>query len=690
MVKIEWVTKVTGDFNSADAVSSPDINTRTLGQFAYSHCVVSNTSGEDRILSFKDKDGTEAFTYTLPDGTHNLLWHTSSTGLPLWAFVVSSSSVTITALDNDGSFFVAVSKNGPIAFYSSDGVVSQTVEPHGGLTYQTLLAKYNSSGVFQWVIRMGSNQPINLPRLQLDFEEGTGQMPLKWSDGNTSTHKNVNKSFTERSLYVIGDYESNVTVIDTNNDSSIISGGSNTDMFLISFDSDGKRRWTAKMTGTDLEGVAAVDVYENHVYFTGVYKSNPLNLTPGTGSVKQFEGGFGEGIPVGYGITIALSTETGAYEWAVVFDAPADLNMITSQTHTSGVYIVGTIPGENVEIKDGENEVIGEIVSQEGALNGVFVVKMSHVGEYLWHVKINAEGTAFLMPEEIFGYHSGNILDSNGNVIIAAHYYGASEAPGIPQVFDKNDVLIGDYPQPENDLSSLSVLILKLTPEGGLSWITSVRPVANGGEFIFRQTRIDNSGNIVIIGNAFITPTLRLFNARTTNLSPPNTPVKTIDTFIANSFFKPVVLSYSNTGQYRWLAHLQYPDFEFEPFKKASETRMGRMNLFFHMIGNRLVVTPGGRVHLNLILLPGENRIYIENRIERTLFGELPPLGISLDMKKQIKALSSTANQPVTLSFDGSKTVAESRSSLGWVVFVIIGIIIIGLLMFLPGLEAFV
>ena len=664
MVKIEWVTKVTGDFNSADAVSSPDINTRTLGQFAYSHCVVSNTSGEDRILSFKDKDGTEAFTYTLPDGTHNLLWHTSSTGLPLWAFVVSSSSVTITALDNDGSFFVAVSKNGPIAFYSSDGVVSQTVEPHGGLTYQTLLAKYNSSGVFQWVIRMGSNQPINLPRLQLDFEEGTGQMPLKWSDGNTSTHKNVNKSFTERSLYVIGDYESNVTVIDTNNDSSIISGGSNTDMFLISFDSDGKRRWTAKMTGTDLEGVAAVDVYENHVYFTGVYKSNPLNLTPGTGSVKQFEGGFGEGIPVGYGITIALSTETGAYEWAVVFDAPADLNMITSQTHTSGVYIVGTIPGENVEIKDGENEVIGEIVSQEGALNGVFVVKMSHVGEYLWHVKINAEGTAFLMPEEIFGYHSGNILDSNGNVIIAAHYYGASEAPGIPQVFDKNDVLIGDYPQPENDLSSLSALILKLTPEGGLSWITSVKPGTDGGggSVIFRQTRIDNNGDIFIIGNAFITPALRLFNARATNLSPPNTPVKTIDTFNSDSF-NPIILSYSSTGQYRWLAHLQYPDFESEPFKKASETLLGKMNFFFNRFNNRLGLTSTGRVYLTLTGLPGDNDIYIENT--------------------KMQTLSFDVAQPYLLKLDGSKAVSESQNNVGWIVAVIfIAIVIIGFLVF--------
>ena len=674
---LKWVQTVKGDFDAADSIENPDINTRFVGEIAYSHCVVTNGSLEDKTISLNNKDGTEVFNYTLPSGTHNLFWRTSSEGVPIWAFVISNSSVNTTAVDIDGNFFVAVSKNGPIAFYSSTNVLSQTVNPHGGLTHQNLLAKYNSSGIFEWVIRMGSNSPIKVPQIHFDG----GHPPLKWTNGKHSA---------ERNIYVIGDYESNVTVIDTDDDSSIISGGSNTDMFLSSFNLDGKRRWTAKMTGTDLEGVAAVDVYENHVYFTGVYKSNPLNLTPGTGSVKQFEGGFGEGIPVGYGITIALSTETGAYEWAVVFDAPADLNMITSQTHTSGVYIVGTIPGENVEIKDGENEVIGEIVSQEGALNGVFVVKMSHVGEYLWHVKINAEGTAFLMPEEIFGYHSGNILDSNGNVIIAAHYYGASEAPGIPQVFDKNDVLIGDYPQPENDLSSLSVLILKLTPEGGLSWITSVRPVANGGEFIFRQTRIDNSGNIVIIGNAFITPTLRLFNARTTNLSPPNTPVKTIDTFIANSFFKPVVLSYSNTGQYRWLAHLQYPDFEFEPFKKASETRMGRMNLFFHMIGNRLVVTPGGRVHLNLILLPGENRIYIENRIERTLFGELPPLGISLDMKKQIKALSSTANQPVTLSFDGSKTVAESRSSLGWVVFVIIGIIIIGLLMFLPGLEAFV
>jgi hypothetical protein len=113
-------------------------------------------------------------------------------------------------------------------------------------------------------------------------------------------------------MYVVGDYNSNVTILDTDASSSTITGGSNTDMFVVSFDPDGERRWTAKLTGTDLEGVASVEVFEDHVYFTGVYNSDPLVLTPGTGSTKNFAGGVGPSGPVGYGITLALNKEPAA------------------------------------------------------------------------------------------------------------------------------------------------------------------------------------------------------------------------------------------------------------------------------------------------------------------------------------------------------------------------------------------
>ena len=632
MVNIEWVTKVTGDFNSEAAVFSPDINTRTFGEIAHSHTIVSNTSGDDTTISFKTKTGTEAFTYTLPDGTHNLFWKTAANGTPLWAFVVSSSSVSTTVVDADGNYYLVTSHDGPIGFYNSSGSLSQTVALQGGLTQQTVIAKYNSSGIFQWVIRFGSNDSITIPRIHFD------------GDYN---------------MYVIGDYRANVTILDTDAASSTITGGSNTDMFVVSFDPAGERRWTAKMTGTDLEGVASVEVFEDHVYVTGVYKSDPLVLTPGTGSTKNFVGGIGPSGPVGYGITISLNKGTGAYGWAVVFDAPADLKMITTQSHSTGIVIVGTIPSEDVEIKDGDNEVIGEIVSQEGAQNGVFVVKMSHEGEYLWHVKVNAVGTSFLMSEEIFGYHSGSILDSAGNVYIKTHYFGDSEAPGVPQVFDKDDVLIGVYPQNVSDLESLSVLLLKLTPTGALSWITSIKPEVEN-EFVCLELYIDANDNLYMTANA--SPSnIRLYNPRATNLSPANSPVKTITTNTAD-FFNPMIISYSKTGQYRWLVHLQFPELEIGSFNKASNTRMDRMNLFFNLFNSRLGLTPTGRVYINLVSYPGTNDIYIENTKSQTFEFE--------------------ESLPYLLALDGSKALDDSSSNM-IIIITLIALIVIGAVMFI-------
>jgi len=632
MVKIEWVTNVTGEIDSTDAVFTPFINTRTFGEISHSHSIVNNTAGEDTTISFKTKSGTEAFTFTLPDGTHNLFWKTAANGTPLWAFVVSSSDVTTTMVDADGNYYLVTSHNGPIAFFSSTGALSQTVALQGGLTRQAVIAKYNSSGIFQWVIRFGSNENITIPRVHFD---------------------------EDYNMYVVGDYTANVTILDTDGSSNTITGGSNADIFAASFDSAGERRWTAKLTGTDLEGVSSVEVFGDHVYITGIYKSDPLVLTSGTGSTKNFVGGVGPSGPVGYGITLAMNKTTGAYGWAVVFDAPADLKMITTQSNSSGIVIIGTIPSEDVEIKNGDNEVIGEIVSQEGAFNGVFVVKMSHAGAYLWHVKVNAIGTTILMSEEMFGYHSGSILDSAGNVYLKAHYYGDSETPGIPQIFNKDDVLIGNIPQSVADLQSLSVLLLKLTPTGTLSWVTTIKPAVDN-EIVCLELHIDEKNNLYMTANA--SPSnIRLYNPRNTNLSPANSPAKTITTN-TSSFLNPMVISYNSAGKYRWLVHLQFPEIGFLNFDKASNTRMDRLNLFFNLFNTRLGLTPTGRVYLNLVGIPGSVDIYVENRKTKTLTFDTP--------------------HPYLLALDGRLSLSVDTASMVFL-FIFLLIVVIGTLMVL-------
>jgi hypothetical protein len=244
-------------------------------------------------------------------------------------------------------------------------------------------------------------------------------------------------------------------------------------------------------------------------------------------------------------------------------------------------------------------------------------------------------------------------------VYLKAHYFGDSEAPDVPQVFDKDDVLIGNIPQSEADLESLSVLLLKLTPAGALSWITTIKPAVEN-EIVCSELHIDSNENLYMTANA--SPSnIRLFNSRSTPLSPANSPVKTITTNTAD-FFNPMIISYSSTGKYRWLVHLQYPEIDFLGFNKASNTRTDRMNLFYNVFNNRLGVTPTGRVYLNLVGYAGTNDIFIENTKVQTLTFDDP--------------------LPYLLALDGSKALVESSSNM-FVLITLIALIVIGAVMFI-------
>jgi hypothetical protein len=631
MVSVKWSSRITGNIDSTNAVFDPQVNTTVFGEIAYSQSIVSNSSGEDQTISFKNAAGAEAFTLSFPDGEHNLFWKTDANGTPLWGFVVSSSTVFSTIVDSDGNLYFTLGSQIPILLFNSSGALAQTVDLQMGMTYQSLIVKYNSSGIFQWVIRAGSSDEVILPRIQLD---------------------------TDNNLYVIGDYNANVTILDTDSTSTVITGGSNTDMFLARFDSAGEISWSAKMTGSDSEGIRSLEIFGDHMHVTGVYKSDPLVLTPGTGSSKNFVGGIGPSGPVGYGLTLALEKATGAYVWAVIFDAPADLTMVTCQSDDSGVVMIGTIPSEDVEIKDGEDDVIAEIVSGENAGSGVFVVKVNHDGEYLWHVKVEGVNSEVFMVESFIGYHSGNILDSAGNVYLKAHYYGTGEEAEVPKVYDKENNLIASISETSvTELQALSILLLQIKPNGTSGWITKIKPEI-GSEMIGIEMVVGADDNLYFTANSEKSD-IRLYN------SGSNSPVKTITTNTTD-FFNPCVISYSSTGKYRWLFHIQYPEFEMGPLTtliKQADTRLKKMNILINFFNSRLGLTPERRVYLNLVAFPGLNEFFVEN--------------------KKVLTLEFDSSHPYLLALDGSTSSTDGDNTMILIAIIIAILVIVGLLMYM-------
>ena len=624
MVKVQWVTRVTGNINASPAVFEAQVNTLNSGEMVYSQSIVLNESEVTQELSFKNKDGVEAFTIDYPAGNHNLFWKTSKLGVPQWAFVISESNINAMEVDSAGNVYVTASKDSSIILFNSDGEIGQTVELAEEITRQTILAKYNSEGILQWVVQLNSNDTVDIPKIKLD------------SDAN---------------IYVIGNYFSEVGVVDTDSTFTLPSSDFARHMFVIALSSDGVKLWFAHMNGDAQDSVRDVIIYEDHLYLTGVYNSDPLTLTPGTGSTKDFVGGGGS--LVGYGILVALVLETGAYDWAVVFDSPNDLQMGGLQANASGIYLIGSVPAADVEIKDGEDEILATISHDSETNPGIFVCKISHLGAYLWHSRIDG-GSVEVLSEEFSEYYRGSILDSNGNVFIKGHYYSLEEESTAPKVYNKDEELIGSIT--DTELGSLNVFILKLGPNGTFGWIAKIKPGLER-EFFCWQMYVGQDNNLYLSGNTD-QGNVRFFNAG------GSSPTRTITTNTTN-FFNPFVFSYSNSGQYRWCSHVQMPEFDLlssNSFKKLSEpstTRIERRNILINFFNNRLLVTPENRVYVNLVSFnEGSNNIFIENSNQRSLqFDGFHPYLVTLS--------------PLSPSVDGGDEGAAS-----WAIYLVIPAII--------------
>jgi len=168
-------------------------------------------------------------------------------GICQWAQSIYGSSTDFTSgleLDNSGNVFVTgwfLSYN----LYFSNGL---SISNNSYGEYDSYIAKYNSTGICQWVNRIGG--------ILSDFT--TGIVNDFW--GNT---------------YICGEFES--SVLNFNNNISLSNSGGR-DGFFVKYNSNGVCQWAEKIAGASYDGITCLAIDDLYLYIGGSFSSQVLNF----------------------------------------------------------------------------------------------------------------------------------------------------------------------------------------------------------------------------------------------------------------------------------------------------------------------------------------------------------------------------------------------------------------------------
>jgi len=198
---------------------------------------------------------------TLDLGNGNVLYN-SSVWTDLFVAKLNSSGGVIWAKsaggkDNDYSNGVAIDVSGNVyitGYYASDTVIFnksplvQIITPLG-FTYDLFIAKYNSSGVFQWVRNAGSTEDDEASAVAID------------NNGNA---------------IITGYFMSSNITFGTN---TLSNDNNFPDMFLVKYNSSGDVTWAKIVSGDkDENGNAITTDASGNIYVAGEFSSDNINI----------------------------------------------------------------------------------------------------------------------------------------------------------------------------------------------------------------------------------------------------------------------------------------------------------------------------------------------------------------------------------------------------------------------------
>lgn len=598
MVKIEWTTQTTsaGPFEVLDGFFTANVNSAFVGEeYVYTHYRVNNTDGAPITIDVKNSSGTSVYTPSIPNGESDIIVKTNKVGTPVWFMNFDGETVQNILTDDSGNMYINGYSGGNTVTLRDDSG-DYTIN-NGGDPF-AYYAKYNSSNVYQWSVKITSTNDIAIFNAKVHSQTGDSYFTGRFYETSTIHHTGGTESF--------------------NPDVALVG-----DIFVIGLTSNGTLKWNATLTSGSTNVPFGMDIdASGNVYATGIYNGDPLTIIDGNASVYTQPGGGGP--TVGYGYLVKFAAPDGDYRWFYRFDSSNSILMKMIDVTSHGVHVMGTVTGADVEIINQEDSVVGTI-GHDTVENsdGMFISKFTLEGAYQWSVRVDGPSNEY----NWITVHD-NIVDSKGSVYINGVVNGSNI-----KIYNNANSLVKDATLGET--SSSNGFIAKFNAEGVFQWISSIQST-EGAININWQMKIDSRDNLYLSGNSFSEgPVPEGFQLSFFNRDSA-TPAFTVNQFI--NPFPTYIFSYSSSGNFRWVSHVGDDSFVLEPLstdrftkktkvsRRSAETRKIQKREFLGILfsnvstyNNRFSVTPGGRVYLPLTAGSLYQPLYINNSLIKTL-----------------------------------------------------------------------
>lgn len=378
--ELQWVKSISGNV-------SESISQITLDQAGNIYMI--GTFGG--TTDFDPSAGTASLTSAGQDDVFAAKYNAN--GEYQWAFRIGGSSFDVgrgIVLDNTGNLYITGMFQGTNIDFDPDTAV-QNLNAVGSSS-SMFVAKYSSSGVYQWAFRVGSSENgkyISVSGIVLnsvgdelivagehrgvaDYDPGVGTVNLNESNGTIFIAKyKTNGSYvlaknfgatdarsltldSQNNIYICGNYNGNNVDFDPGTGSSTLTTKGNNDWFIAKYNTSIELQWIQGMgsaTGSDFPEKVALDS-QNNIYIIGL-----------------FDGEFGFNDPsntkkiTAYGsadILLVSYDKNGAYRFAnnlggSDFDAGNDV--FVDKTN-NGIYLTGYYTGTaNFNINNGTTNI---------------------------------------------------------------------------------------------------------------------------------------------------------------------------------------------------------------------------------------------------------------------------------------------------------------------------------------------
>ncbi len=310
----------------------------------------------------------------------------SPDGTPLWVARTSGTSYDSGGIsvktDSVGDVYsLGINVLAAVTFYNANGTTGGSLSFTGATTEATWLAKWNSSGTFQWALRFVTND-------------------LNTSPGGLSIDSSAN-------LYVSSGYNATMTLRNTSD--TVVATLSNSgayDAFIASYTSAGAYRWHARIVGTGSSDlVAHTNDSSGNQYVFGVYTSNITIYNFGeTVSNTLTNSGSYDAFLVKY-------SSAGVLLWSTrIASASLEYTYMPSADSNGNVYVTGRYEGTCTfyNVGGGIATTLSNITAPD-----VFIAKYTTNGQLIWATRIAGTGG---------DYEGALASDLRGDVYVSGFY----------------------------------------------------------------------------------------------------------------------------------------------------------------------------------------------------------------------------------------------------------------------------